>query len=132
MLVTLAADQVSKWVAAEVGMRVDINPGVSFRLFAGASPAVLMFLAVMTIVVLAVGLRDIWQKHPAAAGLFFGGAVSNLLDRVWFGGVRDWLPLPLTGIHNNLADYAVVLSLLFVAYQLVFNSSYTANHEKKI
>ncbi len=43
-------------------------------------------------------------------GLVIGGAVANLLDRLIFGAVHDWLYLPKVVI--NLADLAVVAGLL--------------------
>ncbi len=43
-------------------------------------------------------------------GLVIGGAVANLLDRLLFGAVHDWLYLPKATI--NLADVAVVVGLM--------------------
>jgi lipoprotein signal peptidase len=43
-------------------------------------------------------------------GLVIGGAVANLLDRLLFGAVHDWLYLPKVTI--NLADVAVVIGLM--------------------
>jgi len=43
-------------------------------------------------------------------GLVIGGAVANLLDRLIFGAVHDWLYLPKVVI--NLADAAVVVGLI--------------------
>lgn len=43
-------------------------------------------------------------------GLMIGGAVANLLDRLIFGAVHDWLYLPKVVV--NLADLAVVVGLL--------------------
>jgi|SRR4029077_8297272 len=39
-------------------------------------------------------------------GLVIGGAVANLLDRLIFGAVHDWLYLPKVAV--NLADIAVI------------------------
>ena len=43
-------------------------------------------------------------------GLMIGGAVANLLDRLLFGAVHDWLYLPKVTI--NVADIAVVIGLM--------------------
>jgi lipoprotein signal peptidase len=42
--------------------------------------------------------------------LIIGGAVANLLDRLLFGAVHDWLYLPRVTI--NLADVAVVVGVM--------------------
>ena len=48
------------------------------------------------------------------ASLVIGGAVANLLDRLLFGAVHDWLYLPKTTV--NLADIAVLLGLFLYGY----------------
>ena len=47
-------------------------------------------------------------------GLVIGGAVANLLDRLLFGAVHDWLYLPKVVV--NLADVAVFLGLILYGY----------------
>ena len=55
--------------------------------------------------------RAVRANLPAwVPGLLIGGAVANLLDRLLFGAVHDWLYLPKVDI--NLADVAVVLGLI--------------------
>ncbi len=53
-----------------------------------------------------------WVKESIAGGLFFGGALSNILDRIVFGGVRDWLSIPFTSLNNNVADWAIFIGLV--------------------
>ena len=52
------------------------------------------------------------NKYPIVRGLFLGGAMSNIMDRLVIGGVRDWLPVPVLGLRNNLADWAIVGALI--------------------
>lgn len=64
------------------------------------------------------------QVPGLATGLLVGGIWANLLDRIFVGAVRDWLPVPgvyqLTGIalYNNLADWALALGCILWIYQL--------------
>jgi lipoprotein signal peptidase len=44
------------------------------------------------------------------AGFLIGGALANLLDRLLFGAVHDWLYLPKVVI--NLADVAVAVGVM--------------------
>jgi lipoprotein signal peptidase len=84
------------------------NPRVSLGL-AGASLPVMALL--MAVGILAAGGYSLQAAHrghlPAwVPGLLVGGASSNLLDRLVFGAVRDFLATPWAVI--NLADLAVL------------------------
>jgi len=54
-----------------------------------------------------------WSR--AALSLILGGALGNLLDRLRFGFVFDWLMLGNTSILN-LADMAIGLGILWYTY----------------
>lgn len=59
-----------------------------------------------------------WRDRPgpwvqASAGLVVGGAVGNVIDRVIYGAVADFLNMSCCGIENpwsfNVADIAIFL-----------------------
>jgi len=52
-----------------------------------------------------------WPQHPVAATLILAGAISNLIDRIVWGGVIDWLSVPIFNLKNNLADWAIFVGL---------------------
>jgi lipoprotein signal peptidase len=54
--------------------------------------------------------------HPRVIGLFLGGAVSNIIDRVFFAGVRDWMTLPVLMVKNNMADWAIFLAVVWLLW----------------
>jgi signal peptidase II len=54
---------------------------------------------------------------PTALGAALGGASSNLIDRLWRGGVVDFIDLKIWPVFN-LADVAIVLGVLISALQL--------------
>lgn len=117
ILVTIAVDQLSKYLAP-LAFQVSLNPGISFG-WGNAMPSWIL-TGVLTVLIGVIWwlARSFWQRHLFITGLFFGGAVSNILDRWIWGAVRDWLPLPFTNIHNNLADYALAAAVLLIAYEL--------------
>lgn len=92
------------------------NEGVAFGLFAGkgitvSAIAVVVLAALLLVVVKAgKGRRSAWL----AAGLLFGGAMGNLIDRARIGSVIDFLDLPLWPPFN-LADIAVTLGAIGLA-----------------
>jgi len=56
------------------------------------------------------------------SGIFFGAGISNIVDRLFFGGVRDWLLIPVVGWRNNVADY-----LLFVVVGIIVTKELLTN-----
>ena len=57
--------------------------------------------------------------------LSFSGGVSNLIDRVRFGFVRDFLSLDFWPIFN-LADMTIVIGVILIIYAILINE-----HTKK-
>ncbi len=107
-----------------LGLPVTWNDGVALSAF-GASPAVVALgLAGLAAVTFLFRRRD----RLAAAGLtlLWGGAASNVVDRLVHGAVMDYIPLPLPPlpslppplpsppavIHLNGADLALLAGAL--------------------
>jgi lipoprotein signal peptidase len=107
-LFTILFDQISKQLSSQVVL----NTGVSFGLFSGPL-LTLLLIGIFIAIAFSYG-KTFVQISPIATGFFSGGAFSNILDRVIYGGVRDFLPVPLLGIRNNLADWCIILSLLWI------------------
>jgi signal peptidase II len=106
------------------------NPGAAFGLFAD-SPAAwkTAFLLLVSALLIAAVAGVVWrsQKLDWQAGvglsLVLGGAISNLLDRIRFGRVVDFIDLYVRGYHwytFNLADSAIVLGASFLIYRVLF------------
>jgi len=53
-----------------------------------------------------------------ALGLILGGTVGNLIDRLRFGGVTDFIDIGLWPAFN-IADSAVVVGTIIFAYALL-------------
>jgi signal peptidase II len=95
------------------------NPGAAFGFLAGASPAFryVFFLAV-TVAAIALILRYLRTTRIEDLSLVFSlalilaGAVGNLIDRVRFGEVVDFLDVYIVGYHwpaFNVADSAITV-----------------------
>jgi signal peptidase II len=106
------------------------NPGGAFGLMADFSPVVrsIIFLFISS---LAVGLIFyFYKKTPAhyawlsaAFAMIFGGAIGNLIDRIRFGIVVDFLDFYLGNLHwpaFNVADSAISIGIGIFLYHLVF------------
>lgn len=125
MVGIILLDQFTKLLASVWGW-ASLNVGISFGWLSPLPP----WLLTLCLFALLVGVWGItkgeWAGHPVAAGMFVGGAVSNLIDRILLGGVRDWLPIPMTTIHNNLADYAILVGLILLIVD--YWQDYWLNH----
>jgi signal peptidase II len=129
-LLVLAADQASKWWILhglhlpQVGQVVLLpvlnftmvwNQGVTFGLLTGTGTAAHLGLAIFALVVVAVlGLWLLRTTRLAIAlplGAIAGGAVGNVLDRLRYGAVVDFIQAHALGYSwyvFNLADAAIV------------------------
>lgn len=113
-LIAFGVDQGSKYLIQQ-RQGIILNDGVSFGLFAFLSPFVLHIVSLFIIFYLLWQFAPFWKRHPFASSLFFAGAFSNSLDRIWWSGVRDWLPIPGFSLYNNLADWYIAVSLIYLA-----------------
>ena len=131
----LIADQIVKsWAHAHVaangvlqplpGLNVvaGSNTGVAFGLAQGAAPWFLVTVGVAISAWLALWLiRTRRRIHAIGLGLVIGGALSNVLDRLRLGAVRDFIDVYWRDYHwpaFNLADAAIVTGLAMV---ILFN-----------
>lgn len=103
------------------------NPGIAFSLFAHANPAWRMGLVLFSGLVL---LGVAWQvfRRPLARGagagliLVLSGAAGNLMDRLLFGRVTDFLQVS-AGRHEgpifNVADMAMTIGATILVWAIL-------------
>lgn len=106
-----------------LNLRMAWNDGVNFGLLGGLDmrwPLVGLALVISIWVTIWVRNKSSWAK--LAAGLLVGGAIGNVIDRVIYGAVADFLNMSCCGIDNpfafNVADVAIfagAVGLIFIA-----------------
>ncbi len=107
------------------------NPGGAFGFLADHSIAWRHFVFLF-ISALAVGLILYFYKTTpnnrlflsVAFALILGGAVGNMIDRLRFGKVIDFLDFYIGQLHwpaFNVADSAITVGIAIFIYHLVFN-----------
>lgn len=134
-LVIIVLDQATKaWIMSGLNLRdlgrVEIwppifnftwveNRGVSFGLFGDGSAR--WMLSLFSIVVAGVlawwALRADRRLLITAIGLIMGGAVGNVIDRIRFGFVVDFLDFSGTGVFPwvfNVADSAITIGVVLL------------------
>ena len=106
------------------------NPGVAFGFLGSVEPPWRWLVGLLALAALAVLgsfavrlLPDGNWLTAVALGLIFGGAVGNLVDRLRFGAVVDFLDFHWRGYHwwtFNLADSGISVGVgVLVLYFLV-------------
>ncbi|MCX5666245.1 MAG: signal peptidase II [Candidatus Omnitrophica bacterium] len=99
-----------------------LNTGVAFGLFKGKS---LFFTVTSALVMVLIGIY-IWRVGCkdlltlTALGLILGGAAGNLIDRVLFGYVIDFLDFRIWPVFN-IADASITIGAFILAIRLIFD-----------
>ncbi|MCX5721391.1 MAG: signal peptidase II [Nitrospirae bacterium] len=106
------------------------NPGAAFGLLAGSSNAFRMvFFGVTSLIALAL-LGTIlfrlpekdWVGQLSISGVL-GGAIGNLIDRLRYGEVIDFLDVYVNSYHwpaFNVADSAISVGVVFLIIHFAF------------
>ena len=142
----LAADQASKWWILKVlrlpevrhvrllelgpfGLDLSMvwNRGVTFGLLSGDGPWNHLVLALLAAAIALVLLRWLARAETLAVavalGAVIGGAVGNVLDRLRFGAVVDFVDAHAWGWHwyvFNIADAGIVCGVAALIADALF------------
>jgi signal peptidase II len=152
--VVIVADQISKYLILEVmnfsplgclqmigpcgflelspifDLRMVWNRGVSFGLLRADADLARWGLVVLSLVISGVflwWLKDASRKLTAISlGLVVGGALGNVIDRIRFGAVADFLDFSMDGRFFpwvfNVADAAITVGAILLAADMLFFS----------
>ena len=102
------------------------NRGVSFGLFGegGLSPLALSAITgaiALGVAVWLIRARSWWTA--IAAGLVLGGAIGNIIDRLAYGAVVDFIDWHAYGYHwpvFNIADAGITLGVMVLIAESLF------------
>lgn len=102
------------------------NDGGLFGLFDAAAPilaaASLAVIAILVVVQARSGPRASWWS-TIALGLLLGGAIGNLIDRIRYGHVVDWVDMGIGGWRFytfNVADSAISIAIVLMLAAAIF------------
>ena len=138
--VIFVIDQLTKWWVVHVmelarvgaidvfppylNFRMAWNTGINFGLFSGSADWtrwVLISVALGIVLFVLVWMRKDPPARPGLvfAGLLIGGALGNVVDRLLYGAVADFLNMSCCGINNpyafNVADISVFIGAIGLA-----------------
>ena len=134
----VALDQLAKFVVTGVlayGTGIEVTPffnlvlvhnkGAAFSLLSSASGWQREFFIVIATVA-SIWVVHLMRAHPretlfcCALSLILGGAVGNVIDRVWLGAVVDFLDFHAAGYHwpaFNVADSAITCGAALLVWE---------------
>ena len=122
VLASLEPYQAVEW-APFLSCVLVFNTGISFGLFAGETALlrwVLIGLALAVSVLLTSWLyKEKRLRVASALGLILGGAIGNVVDRIFRHAVVDFLDLHIGGWHwpaFNLADSAITVGVVLYVF----------------
>ncbi len=137
-LLVAVADQLTKeWIRSHLALGQSFleagwfrlthvqNTGAAFGLFQGQAFS-LSVVTLIGIVLLLLYVFFIFRRFPflnsalsrVALGLVLGGTIGNLVDRIRFGYVTDFIDFTVWPAFN-IADSAVVVGAILFAYLLL-------------
>jgi signal peptidase II len=141
ILILIVLDQVTKWWIVNYIMQpikilpitpffnivLTWNSGISFGIFSnqgGYSVIILSTLAILIVFFLAVWLMKAENKK-LIIGLMciIGGAIGNIIDRVYHGAVIDFLDFHIKSYHwpaFNLADSCIFIGATLIILDSLF------------
>ena len=131
------ADQLSKWIALGAlrpgetryvapffNWVLTFNPGAAFSFLSDAGGWQRWFFTVLSLAV-SVWIIVLLRKHSSefrlslALTLVLGGALGNVIDRIRFGAVVDFIQWHVAGYYwpaFNLADSAITLGTVLLVW----------------
>jgi signal peptidase II len=90
---------------------------------------ILVAATIIAVILLSYWLYTLKQGENSlrfGLSLILGGAMGNLIDRVRLGEVIDFLDIYINTYHwpsFNVADSAITVGTVFVAYNLIFHAA---------
>ena len=101
------------------------NEGIAFGInFQGGKIFFIIFPILITFYLISLLKNKEFEDNSSQIALYLiiGGAIGNILDRIFRGYVVDFIDFHINGNHwyvFNIADSAVTLGLLFLLYSSI-------------
>jgi signal peptidase II len=136
----VALDQITKFIMTNVrfvqvipdffSLSYTQNPGFAFG-WGADNPLTRWGVAVFAVIVSAAGValfirykgRD--KLLAIGGGLFIGGTLGNLIDRIFLGDVRDFIYLEFVNNNSNIADLGITTGCILLGVWFIFKYKWT-------
>ena len=119
MTVCVLAEYLGRCAFSEL-TKITYNPGAAFGLL-GNVPGFTLWLSGLSFAAIA-GVIIFGRLKPLTRlglSVMAGGALSNLLERIFIGYVLDWIPVPFMDLYFNLADVEISIGALITFFSCI-------------
>lgn len=110
------------------------NKGMAFGMLANQRWIfiILTSVVIIALVIAVFKLKNQGKLFYAAAALLIGGGIGNMIDRIAYGYVIDYIQLSFFPPVCNFADYCVTAGVIvFLIYIFFFTDFLKSGNEKK-
>lgn len=101
-----------------------LNTGVAFSMFEGKSWLFFLIAILASCCLIYFICSKKWlsgKLERISLGLILGGTISNAIDRLIFGGVRDFIYLKFIDFAIfNIADFAITVGAILFCISIIF------------
>jgi signal peptidase II len=123
VLFLIFIDQLTKYLIRQTGGFYICNTGVAWGIHL---PFLIISLAIAGIF---LAFFHFYKKQLAQSisylAMIFAGGISNLIDRLFFGCVIDFIDIKIFNYPLfNLADVFIVIGAIIISYQILMSKKY--------
>lgn len=128
-LIIILLDQITKWLAKAflpqeglfvtprvLELKIKANPGIAFGI--NINPFIFYPLVIILFILLYLAFKN---SFPKALSLIIGGAISNIIDRIYLGHVVDFINFQIWSVFN-LADLAIIVGAVILIFKALKGS----------
>ena len=133
-ILLIGIDQITKWflygkeavsiLGDILWFKSTLNTGVAFGMFSDSTLLfiVISSLATVIFIYLIFSKKFLTSKmEKICLGIIMAGTVSNLIDRIFLGGVRDFIYLKFINFPIfNVADMCITIGMVLLCIVIIF------------
>ena len=133
--VVVGLDQLTKWlfygksfslIGEFLWVESSFNTGAAFSMLSGAQWLFIILTLVAGIAIIYLVLDKkigLTKLTKVALCMILGGAIGNLIDRLWLGGVRDFIYFKSINFAIfNIADSFITIGAIILAISIFINA----------
>ena len=112
------------------------NDGIAFNMLSGNRIIILIFTIIFVYLfyLMFIKGKKLTEFNRIIYGMLFGGILGNLLDRIVFKSVIDYLDFRLFNFSFpvfNFADTMIVISIFFIFIEVIRGEEYANDSRRK-
>ncbi|MAF50998.1 MAG: hypothetical protein CMH64_02800 [Nanoarchaeota archaeon] len=104
-------DRITKFIFFESS---SINKGAAFSILQGYTWLFILAAVIVTIIII---MSRNEKQYQLGMGFLLGGTIGNLIDRLVYSGVIDFIKISIIPSFN-VADFSNVLGALLIIYKM--------------